>query len=572
MNAPALSSRAVQPSPGFGLGLRTPHYTELLTKTASVDWLEVITDNFLVNGGKPLVMLKKFCDVYPIAMHGVGMSIGSSSGLNIEYVKRVKALSDWVNPLWISDHLCWTGNNHQFLHDLYPLPYTDETAKLVIHHISQAQDILQRPLVIENVSSYIDFKHSASSEWQFLSHVLNEADCHLLLDVNNIYVSSVNHGFNPQDYLSGLPAQRIQQIHLAGHSDNGTHIIDTHDHPVAPAVWDLYRSACERFGDVATMIERDDHIPPLNELIAELAIAKTIASEVRQALVSHTAWQTHPVTEVSKRVDSPSLLTVQTQLMQFVLNDAAGEDDAIVPMTNDGAQMAAVNRLGIYHHAYRARLAEVLADVFEKTNLFMGSDTFYDEAVAYAVANPPDTQSLSPFGKQLPDFFKSRYPDNIELHELAQLEWDLRSRFDFADVAAMTQSLATRDSSGLWMSYSRILHPSWLVRPVRSNVVQIWHAIHNDEAVPEVNIQAQPTQLGVWRKGLQPHFKTIDEPQSACLALLQAGHSVLSACGKLAEQDVLPEPERLAQWFAAWLDDEILIANDLPSVSDSLVV
>jgi hypothetical protein len=282
----------------------------------------------------------------------------------------------------------------------------------------------------------------------------------------------------------------------------------------------------------------------------------------------HPAMHRDATASVFKQAQSTNLLTLQTQLMQFVLNDAAGEGDAIVSLTHDGKQMAAVDRLGIYHHAYRARLAQVLAEVFEKTNLFMGSDTFYEEAVAFAVAYPPHTQSLSPFGEQLPVFFKTRYPDNIELFELAQLEWDLRSRFDGPDVPAMSPQLAAQDTAGLWMSLPQVLHPSWLVSAVRSNVVQIWHAIHNEEAVPEACIQALPMPLSVWRKGLQPHFKTLDEAQSTCLALLQAGHSVLSACEVLAEQGVLPEPTHLAHWFSAWLEDGILTATQ----SESLVV
>jgi uncharacterized protein (UPF0276 family) len=180
----------------------------------------------------------------------------------------------------VSDHLCWVGPGPEQLHDLYPLPYTDEAARHVVAQIRRAQDVLGRRLVLENVSSYIDYKQSTASEWQFLTHIANEADCLLLVDVNNIYVSSVNHGFDPLDYLRALPAHRVQQIHLAGHSDNGNHVVDTHDHPVAPAVWDVYAHACRLFGSVATMIERDAHIPPLPELIEELGLARSIAAKV----------------------------------------------------------------------------------------------------------------------------------------------------------------------------------------------------------------------------------------------------------------------------------------------------
>ena len=193
---------------------------------------------------------------------------------------QVKKLADRIEPLWISDHLCWIGNDQQQLHDLYPLPYTDEAAHHVVAQIRRAQDVLQRRLVVENVSSYVNYKASTASEWQFLSYIAEEADCLLLLDVNNVYVSSVNHRFDPLDYLRGLPAHRIQQIHLAGHSDNGDHIIDTHDHPVSGPVWKLYEKAVERFGAIPTLIEWDDHIPPFAELWREAERAEKIQRKV----------------------------------------------------------------------------------------------------------------------------------------------------------------------------------------------------------------------------------------------------------------------------------------------------
>lgn len=267
-----------QPSPGFGLGLRTEHYPDFLAAPQPVDWLEIISDNFLVPGGKPLVVLDQIRERYPLAMHGVSLSIGAADGLDLDYLTALKKLARRVNPLWVSDHLCWTGVQGRNTHDLLPLPYHEQALAHVVRQIRQAQDFLERPLVIENVSSYVSFTDSTLSEWEFLRAVCEEADCLLLLDVNNIYVSSFNHGFDPLDYLHAIPPERVQQIHLAGHSNNGDHIIDTHDHPVADPVWELYRAACEHIGPVATMIERDDHIPPLPELLAELGQARRIAA------------------------------------------------------------------------------------------------------------------------------------------------------------------------------------------------------------------------------------------------------------------------------------------------------
>lgn len=231
----------------------------------------------MVDGGKPMAMLDRLRADYPMAMHGVALSIGSTDALDRAYLKKLKALADRVDPLWISDHFCWTGVGGHNAHDLLPLPYTEEAVRLLVRKITQVQNELGRRLVLENVSSYLGYAVSDMTEWDFIRTVADEADCLLLLDVNNVYVSSVNHGFDPVSYLAGLPAARVQQIHLAGHSTHDDHLVDTHDQPVCEEVWALYDIACGMFGEVATMIERDDNIPALHELLNELARARRIA-------------------------------------------------------------------------------------------------------------------------------------------------------------------------------------------------------------------------------------------------------------------------------------------------------
>lgn len=264
---------------GFGLGLRPTHYQAILEGNPPIDWFEIITEDFLVDGGNPLYYLDRFREHYPIVMHGVSMSIGGIDPLDKEYLKKVKRLADRIHPAWVSDHLCWTGVSGVNLHDLMPLPYTEEALQHVADRVKQVQDYLGRPLVLENPSSYITYKHSTISEWEFLTALTERTDCSLLLDVNNVYVSAFNHGFDPMDYLNGIPANRVQQFHLAGHLDVGTHIIDTHDQPIIDGVWNLYAEAVKRFNPVSTLIERDDNIPPLEDLLAELARARDIAKK-----------------------------------------------------------------------------------------------------------------------------------------------------------------------------------------------------------------------------------------------------------------------------------------------------
>ena len=277
--APSDRPLSNRPGLGFGLGLRPAHYPAIESGDVNVDWFEIISENFIDAGGPPRRHLDAIAERFPIVMHGVSLSIGSTDPLDRDYLAGLKRLIDHVNPAWVSDHLCWTGWGGVNMHDLLPLPQTEEAVMHVARRLREVQDILGRRILMENVSSYVSYADSTLTEWDFLAAVADEADCLILLDVNNIYVSAFNHGFDPDDYLAGVPGDRIWQVHIAGHTDNETHIIDTHDHPVSDPVWDIYAKAIGRFGSISTMIERDDNIPPLADLIAELDIARRIAAE-----------------------------------------------------------------------------------------------------------------------------------------------------------------------------------------------------------------------------------------------------------------------------------------------------
>jgi len=262
----------------FGLGLRKPHYGDFLDGEASVpvDFVEVISENFMIDGGRPLDVLRRVRERHPVALHGVSMSIGSADGLDRDYLCRLRALVDGIEPLFLSDHLSWSRIEGFNSHDLLPLPYTEEALDIVCANVGRAQDVLGRAMLIENPSSYIAFA-GEMTEWEFLDALCARSGCGLLLDVNNIHVSAANHGFDALAYLAGIPAGRVRQIHLAGHSQGAELLIDTHDKPVPPPVWSLYEAALARLGPVATMIERDDDIPPLGVLLDELDTARAIA-------------------------------------------------------------------------------------------------------------------------------------------------------------------------------------------------------------------------------------------------------------------------------------------------------
>ena len=268
---------------GHGVGLRNKHFPEVLAGTVRVDWFEAISENFMVRGGRPLRVLDQARASAPIALHGVSLSLGSTDPLNEAYLDELAALAARVQPAWISDHLCWGSVGGYYAHDLLPLPYTEEALAHVVERVGRIQDRLGRQILIENVSSYLTYVQSAMPEWEFLSAVATRADCGILLDVNNVYVSAMNHGFDPHAYLVGVPADRVGQIHLAGHSDHGTHLLDTHDAPVRAEVWELYRAVIERLGRVSTLIEWDAHIPELPELLAEAERARAVEHEVLSA-------------------------------------------------------------------------------------------------------------------------------------------------------------------------------------------------------------------------------------------------------------------------------------------------
>ena len=271
---------------GFGLGLRAQHYTEILENNPAIDWFEVISENYMIPGGNPLRMLDRISERYPVVMHGVSLSIASTAPMDMEYLAGLKSLAKRTNPKWISDHLCWTGVHGVNLHDLLPVPYTEEALNHVAARIRQVQDYLGRRIAIENVSSYVEFNHSEMNEWEFVAELAKRADCWLLLDVNNVFVSGFNHDFCAKTFIETIPVERVVQFHLAGHSEADTHFIDTHDEPVKQEVWDLYAQALRRFGPVSTMIERDDKIPPLAELVEELEIARSIARATLPELVA----------------------------------------------------------------------------------------------------------------------------------------------------------------------------------------------------------------------------------------------------------------------------------------------
>ncbi|MFN7097327.1 MAG: DUF692 domain-containing protein [Gammaproteobacteria bacterium] len=274
-----MKNKAAFPYLGFGLGLRSQHYETILTTKPVLDWFEVITENYIEAGGKPLFYLDKIRELYPIVMHGVALSIGGTDPLDKHYLQQVKNLRNRIEPMWISDHLCWTGVQGINTHDLLPMPYTMEAVKHIVSRIHYVQEYFGQQILLENVSSYITYTDSEMSEWDFINEISSQADCMILLDINNVYINAFNHGFDAYQYLDNISSHRVKQFHLAGHSHCGNYLVDTHDADIIPVVWALYDYACRRFGHISVMIERDDNIPPLADLLSELDHARNISND-----------------------------------------------------------------------------------------------------------------------------------------------------------------------------------------------------------------------------------------------------------------------------------------------------
>ncbi len=269
-----MANRWNLPDLGFGIGLRTVHFSHILSQWPRIDWFEVLSENYMDTGGRPMQVLDQVAERYPVVLHGVSMSIGSTDPLDFDYLRKLKALAARTGALWVSDHLCWTGVSGLNMHDLLPMPYTDESLRYSIERARAVSDFLERPIVLENPSTYLEFHASTWDEWDFLATLAEEADCGLLLDVNNVYVSAFNHGFDANTYMDRIPADRVVQIHLAGHTNKGTHILDTHSDHVIDEVWELYRRAYSRFGGVATLLEWDESIPEFDVVHAEALKAR----------------------------------------------------------------------------------------------------------------------------------------------------------------------------------------------------------------------------------------------------------------------------------------------------------
>lgn len=529
------------PDLGFGLGLRPPHYAHIFEHKPAVDWFEIISENFMDTGGRPRRNLARIRADYPVVMHGVALSIGTVDPLNSEYLQKLKALMDWVEPAWVSDHLCWTGVAHRNTHDLLPVPYTEEALAHIVERIRRVQDYLGRRIALENPSTYLEFKSSEIPEAEFIARMAKDADCHLLLDVNNVYVSCYNHRLDAKAYIDALPLDRVIQMHLAGHDNRGTHIIDTHDAAVADPVWDLYKYTIARAGRTpSTMIEWDDAIPPFEVVYAELQKARAAAAAPPGA-----------VPPLSERIGNGGashtaapLAREQQRLQHAILQ---GGDAAPGRWVRDKADFAAADQLAVYINGYRARLREVVGEDYPALRHYLGADAFDALLQAFVEQTPSSHFNIGRYALKLPAFVQDSLPADTIAHDICRLETTLAQVAD----AAETPPLASADIAHLApqdLMAAQILPRSALqLMSFDCDASAYYGAVMRGEAPPPP--AAAPAYLAVFRHDDVMWRAELDADEYALLQKLFAGHSIGDALSGMDDTAAA----QLSAWFSRWV-------------------
>src|SRR6266568_2941188 len=506
---------------GIGIGLRAPHYDHILSRKPVVDWFEIISENFMIGGGRPMHILDQILEQYKVVQHGVSMYFGSVQPLNREHLRRLKELVRRTKTPWLSDHLCWGSVDGRYTHDLLPMPYTFEAAKITSQKIREVRDFLEVPVVVENVSSYAEFHVSEMTEWEFLNEVVERADCGILLDVNNIYVSSRNHNFDPFTYVNSVPAERVAQIHIAGHSKYQKYILDTHDHPVIDTVWNLYARAIERVGHTATLLEWDDSIPPFKE-------------------VHNEAPNGRPMRAVAAQFIKP----------------------------ND--RLTSFERLEIYNKQYWFRVLSNLMEDFPGLRAVLGDRRFEAMAKAYLTDCPSQSFSQRDLGSRLEGWLR-RHPSwggsrQALAVDMARLEWADIEAFDGkAEPSLLPEDIPQTPGRRLRLRLQPYVQLLDLRYPVDDLLLEVKDDEDSDFASNAFNerrkrkrvlavarLKPSPVHLAVHRVDYSVYFRRLDREAFGMLSAIHQGKSLSQAIEFGFRRSAMPPAERpssVEQWF-----------------------
>lgn len=528
-----------------------------------MDWFEAISENYMDTGGRPLHILEKVRRHYPVALHGTSLSVGSIDPLHPGYLTRLKKLVERIDPFLVSDHLCWSAVQGEALHDLLPLPLTEEAIQHVVRRVDEIQEFLGRRILLENVSTYVTYRHSTLPEWEFLTQVVKRSGCGILLDLNNLYVNAVNHRFNSSDYLENIPGELVGQFHLAGHTDMGSFLFDTHSAPVIDPVWELYRKALGLWGPVSTLIEWDEAIPPYSRLAEEAERARAIYREFKEKRDGSPRDRCVVEAQVSPPEPSVSLSEVQqwmkSRIQPFSQNLASSASDR--PLLNPQGGVTGEERMEVYAKGYRARIRESLAEVYEGVHHVLGSERFDELSELYARRYPSHNYNLNYAGRHLPELLPhfSASRSLPFLSDLAKLEWLVWEAFHSFDGAPLQPSQIQEIPMEEWENMKIVFQPS--VRLITSDwpILDLWLARHRRAGEPPLDWVGRPQRVLVGRKEDQVRCELLDSNQYRLLEGLLAGKSLGQACEELAEV-VGEKTPPLQEWFSRWIQAGLLLS------------
>lgn len=543
------------------MGLRTPHYQHILSQKPECDWFEIISENFMDTDGRPKRVLAEVKEHYPIVMHGVSMSIGTTDPTNSRYMKQLKDLVDWLNPAWVSDHLCWTGVAHKNTHDLLPVPYTEAALKHIIQRIRDVQDYLERPLLIENPSTYLEFRDSHMSEEEFIARMAEGADCALLLDVNNVYVSCYNHRIDPKDYIDALPLERVVQIHLAGHTNHGTHIIDTHEGEVVDEVWALYRYVMGKTGKITTMVEWDEAIPAFDVVKVEVDKAQAFAEnpELPNQLPQFDSSQRQSAEPMRGRSYDKALSVMQDAIL-------SGEKTTANDWIRSKKDFRPEAQLGVYINAYRYRLFDVLSADYGTLRHYLGKEEMDRLLHAYIENTPSIYFNICRYGKGLPEFMHSYFADSSKgeiipefAYELALLEADITQIFDMRETSVLDTARFESIDPEVFLQTVLYTRAALSLRHFHYPVNGYYtHVVNEGEAV---SIEEKESFVAIYRHNDSMWRLDLSQYEYELLSAIQQKKTMGEALELLLERHAEAEEEvltHLQQWFTRWVSNGLL--------------
>jgi len=547
------------------MGLRNQHYPIITETWPEVDWFEAISENYMDTGGRPLQILEQVRHRYPIALHGTALSIGSMDPLSQNYLERLRKLVDRIDPFIVSDHLCWSGIDGEVLHDLLPLPFTEEAVQHVVKRVNQVQEFLGRKILLENVSTYVTYKHSVMPEWEFLTEVAKRSGCGILLDVNNIYVNAVNHKFDPREYLKNIPAEFVGQIHLAGHTDMGSFLFDTHSAPIIDSVWELYREALNLLGPVSTLIEWDENIPPFEHLLEEVEKAKTIYQQfVGKPLKVEETKTVRDITRSKHNKTTVSLLDVQEWMkLRVQFQEENKELPAAIStrgFLNPQGGVAGEERMSVYANGYPARIQESLKEVYEAVYHVLGDGRFSELCRAYVHQYPSHNYNLNFVGRYLPGFlqgslFSKAFPFLVDL---AKLEWLIWKAFHAFDEPAFQPHQLAEVPAENWEQAQIVFQPSVGLIASSWPILDIWRFRREDLEQVKFDMFDHPQKILVGRNGDQVRCELLNTSQYELIKGLLCRESLGAVCEKLA--DITNDEELpIAVWFSSWVKEGLIV-------------